>query len=260
MAVSDDVLERAQRGDRAACAALLAESYPSVVRMARALTGDSAEAERVVDFVLTHGARFLPSWQRGSTPQNWFYHHTLLAARDRAAGAPRLGSVQARSAPGPRADLLVAEAQGAGPEYVAFVRAIRQLPAQQCEAFILHQGERLDARLLGIAMDCSSAAAENHLNAASATLAAIAGSSLGSCRSALSRAYAALGPPAEAVGPAVTPYARSYTRPLRLRRLVRRVILVAVLIALGWAAWHWWQELWVWAGPWARRLREKSGF
>jgi DNA-directed RNA polymerase specialized sigma24 family protein len=246
MAVSDDVLERAQRGDRAACAALLSESYPSVVRMARALTGDAGEADRVVDFVLTRGAKLLPAWRRGTMPQNWFYHHTLLAARERAATRPTHGA---------GADLLVMETTGAGPEYVAFIRAVRGLPGQQGEAFILHQGERLNTRLLGVTMDCSSAAAENHLNAATATLTAIAGISLGSCQAALSRNYAALGPPAESVGPAVERYAQSYTRPLRLRRLLRRVILVAVLVTLAWCAWHWRHESWVWAAPWVRRLR-----
>ena len=92
MAVSDDVLERAQRGDKAACLALLAESYPSVLRMARVLTGNATEADRVVDFVLTRGAKLLPAWRRGTMPQNWFYHHTLLAARDRAAAAGRAPS------------------------------------------------------------------------------------------------------------------------------------------------------------------------
>ncbi len=134
--------------------------------MARALTGDAAEAERVVDFVLSRGAVLLPAWRRGTMTQNWFYHHTLLAARERAAAKP---------APAPKEDLLVADAADAGPEYVAFVRAVRGLPGQQCEAFILHQGEKLNSRFLGVTMDCSSAAAENHLNAANAALAAIAG-------------------------------------------------------------------------------------
>jgi len=250
MAVPDNVLERAQRGDQAACAALLAESYPSVVRMARALTADAKEAEWVVDFVLRRGAALLPTWRRGTMTQNWFYHHTLLAARERAAAKP---------APQPREDLLVANAPDASPEYVAFVRAVRGLPGQQCEAFILHHGEKLNSRFLGVTMDCSSSAAENHLNAANATLATIAGSSLGSFQVMLSRAYARLGPPAESVGPAVEPYARSYTRPLRLRRMVRRVILVVVLVALVWGAWHWRQELWIWVGPWVRRLRASAG-
>lgn len=250
MAVPDQVLERAQRGDQAACAALLAESYPSVVRMARALTGDAAEADRVVDFVLRRGAALLPTWRRGTMTQNWFYHHTLLAARERAS---------ARPAPGPRDDLLVAQASDAGTEYVAFVRAIRGLPGQQCEAFILHQGEKMNSRFLGVTMDCSSGAAENHLNAANAALVAIAGSSLGSFQAALSRAYARLGPPAESVAAAVEPYAQSYTQPLRLRRLLRRAALLLVIVALACAAWHWRQELWAWMGPWVRRLREHSG-
>jgi DNA-directed RNA polymerase specialized sigma24 family protein len=250
MAVPDNVLERAQRGDRSACAALLAEAYPSAVRMARALTGNAGEADRVVDFVLTRGAKLLPAWRRGTMTQNWFYHHTLLAARERTA---------ARRGPGPLEDLLVAEATDAGPDYVAFVRALRSLPGQQCEAFILSQGEKLNPRFLGVTMDCSSAAAENHLNAATATLTAIAGNSLGSFRATLSQAYARLGPPAESVATAVEAYARSYTRPLRLRRLVKRVILLVTLLVLAWAAWHWRQEICNSLGPWMNRLRGQLG-
>ncbi len=226
--------------------------------MARALTGDAGQADRVVDFVLRRGARFLPTWR----PRNWFYHHTLLAARERAL-TPRQGSVQApqtmQAQPGPAPDPLVPAAPDAEPGYVAFVRAIRGLPRQQGEAFILHRGERLNARLLGVTMDCSSAAAENHLNAATATLEIIAGDSLACYQRTLSRAYAALTPPAERIGPAVAPYARSYTRPLRLRRWARRTLLLAASLVLTWNTWRWRHELRAWLGPLARQLRARSG-
>ena len=196
-------------------------------------------AADVADFVLTRGMRVMPTWRRGSMPENWFYHHTLLAARDRAASRP---------APDPRADLLVPNLPPPGPGYVAFVRALRSLPAQQSEAFILHHGERLNPRLLGVAMDCSSAAAENHLSAANAALSAVVGPSLAPYAGTMSRAYVALGPAEAEVAPAVRRYAREYVGPLRLRRMVRRLILLGVVVALASAGWHWRHEWIGWVG------------
>ena len=98
-----------------------------------------------------------------------------------------------------RQDPLVARASFADPAYTAFVRAVRGLPQQQAEAYLLHHGERLNERLLGVAMDCSAAAAANHLQAATDALTAMSGGDLGRCTAILVKAYAALAPdPSEA--------------------------------------------------------------
>src|SRR5215208_3098261 len=186
MPVSEAMLARAQEGDSAAMEAVLTESYPCISRIARAVSGDERAADRVVDLVLERSLRVLPTWRQGVIPENWFYHHTLLTAREFAADHRA----------DPRRDPLVTHAGPAAndPGYVAFVRALRGLPEQQAEAFLLNHGEMLNERLLGVAMDCSATAAEKHLAAATVAMAAIAGPNLGAYTAALHRAYSALTP------------------------------------------------------------------
>lgn len=164
MPVSEETFEAARRLSRPAVEAVLADSYPAVCRMSRALTGREGAARQLMSAVLKRSLRVLPSWRAGASPENWFYHHTVIAARQ-APGAP----------PDAAHDLLVAAAGEAPREYIAFISALRKLPLQQREAFILHHGERLNERLLGVAMDCSAGAAAAHLNAAADSLNAIAG-------------------------------------------------------------------------------------
>lgn len=235
MPVTEETLARAQRYDRSAAEAVLAESYPAVYRMARGLTGREGAARQVVADVLGRSLRVLPSWRKGMTPENWFYHHTVLTARA-AAGAP----------PAAREDLLTAGIPDAGAEYVAFINALRKLPPQQREAFVLHFGERLNDRLLGVAMDCSTSAARTHLQAATETLNDITGGRVGEAGAQLGRAYTRLGPSEQAVLPYVRGRVRAALWRVRVRRFIRRVILLAILGGLAWAGWHWRAQLVEW--------------
>ena len=65
-------------------------------------------------------------------------------------------------APAPNQDLLITVGPTGLPAYAGFIRALRTLPVQQAEAFILHHGEHLNERLLGVAMDLSTGAAGSH--------------------------------------------------------------------------------------------------
>jgi DNA-directed RNA polymerase specialized sigma24 family protein len=231
MPVSEELLARARAGDATAMEALLTESYPSVSRIARAVAGDERAADRVVDLVLERSLRVLPTWRQGVIPENWFYHHTLLTAREYAADHRA----------DPRHDPLVTHAGPAAndPGYVAFVRALRGLPEQQAEAFLLNHGEMLNERLLGVAMDCSATAAEKHLAAASAAMAAIAGAKREDYTSALHRAYSSLTPQEGSGVREVRAFVRRKLRRRFLRRLVRWVIVLLFLGALAYAGWRW---------------------
>src|SRR5688500_5926797 len=81
MPVPDEVLHRAMKNDRDAMEAMLAEVYPSVYRFAHALTGRPGAARQVLHDVLRRSLRVIPKWRRGTTPENWYYHHTLITAR-----------------------------------------------------------------------------------------------------------------------------------------------------------------------------------
>src|SRR3982751_1360857 len=132
MPITDDVLRRAQKYDRRAMEELLAEAYASVYRMAHALTGRPGAARQVLHDVLRRGLRVMPNRRGGGVPEKLFFHPTLLPSRAFPTRPPA-----------PRGDVLVAAAGDVAhdPFFIAFVKALRNLPPQQSEAFILHHGE-----------------------------------------------------------------------------------------------------------------------
>ena len=230
MSLTEETVTRAQKHDRRAMEAVLAEAYPAVFRLAHALTGRPGAARQVVHDVLRRCLRVMPKWRRGALPENWFYHHTVMTSRAVAgAGAPL----------DPRDDVLVtgAGAPATDPAYVAFVRAVRGLPPQQAEAFILHHGERLNTRILGVAMDCSQEAAAKHLEAATSAIQAVAGTNLEPFAAAMQRAYTSLVPPANAIQPAARRYVTRHLRPRQFKRVAILITLVA-LVAAGVVIWR----------------------
>jgi DNA-directed RNA polymerase specialized sigma24 family protein len=225
MEISEKVLARARKLDRAALEELFAAVYPLLVRQARGLCGREDVAEGVVRFMMLKAVAMAPRWRDDTAAERWFLHHTVLTARRAAAHQPTAAT-----------DLL---STGGDARYAAFVRAFRQLPQQQREAVLLHYGERFNSRYMSIAMDCSTAAAETHLEAGTTALRAIAGGEFEPLVERMSAVYAQLGPPADAVPPAVGRWVGKGLRPHRLRRLVRLVVLVVVLAGLAAATWKW---------------------
>ena len=231
MPVTEDTLTRARKHDRRAMEAVLADAYPLVFRLAHGLTGRPGAARQVVHDVLRRSLRVMPKWRAGVTPENWFYHHTVITSRAAAAAPPE-----------PHEDVLVRNAPppaGQNPAYVAFVRALRQLPPQQAEAFILQHGEKLNTRLLGVAMDCSQDAAAKHLEAANSTLAEVAGGTAGvsAFAATVERAYGTAAPPQQAIQPAARKYVTRHLRPRRLKRVLVLLLIIA-LAAAGLYAWQ----------------------
>ena len=225
---------------------LLADVYPAVYRIAHALTGRPGAGRQVVHDVIRRSLRVLPKWRTGVVPENWFYHHTLLSARGFAARPPEPRQdllVTAVKAPAPApvvaagGEIPLAEVAPDDPSYVAFVRALRNLPVQQAEAFILHHGERLNERLLGVAMDCSVAAAGTHLSAANEALNAVTVGRTELFAATMARAYRALTPPPSDIRPVARKYVARAVRPRVLRRIVR-VLLLLALLAGAYLAWR----------------------
>jgi DNA-directed RNA polymerase specialized sigma24 family protein len=241
MAVAEEVVRRAQKFDRRSMEQVVAEAYPAVYRMAHALTGKRGAARQVLHDVLRRSLRVLPNWRVGTVPENWYYHHTLLAAREFAARPSD-----------PRDDLMVAAAEEAAtdPMYLGFVRAVRNLPPQQSEAFILHHGERLNDRLLGVAMDCSTGAAHTHLAAAHQALAAVSGAGIDVLTRTFEKAYQSLTPPPTTIAPIARRYVGRSLRPRRLRRLLRITLLLALLAGAYFA----WRERARWL-PWVEEQK-----
>jgi DNA-directed RNA polymerase specialized sigma24 family protein len=231
----DEIINRARRSDRSAVETLLSESYPAMHRIAHALCGDPKTAGRIVRLVLRRAVLVMPRWRKGITPENWFYHHMLLTAR----------GASSQQVPIDR-ELLITAGPTGSPAYVAFVRALRQLPRQQMEAFILNHGEKLNSRLLGVSMDCSTRAATVHFDAATESLRTISGASFDELAGAFERAYATLNPPPTVVRTAVRREAAAAIWTIRLRRFVRRCVILIILALIAYAVWHWHSLLLQW--------------
>lgn len=247
MAIGEDLLRRAKDYERGAMEELLADVYPTVFRMAHALTGRPGAGRQVVHDVMRRSLRVLPKWRTGVVPENWFYHHTLLGSRRFLSIPPDpRQDLLVTAAPAPKASSNPTDAKGeiplaeASPDdaaYIAFVRALRHLPPQQAEAFILHHGERLNERLLGVAMDCSLAAAANHLVAANTALNSVTAGRTEIFAATMSRAYHALTPPPATIRPVTWKYVARGLRPRWFRRIFRVLLLIA-LLAGAYFAWR----------------------
>lgn len=223
MEISPQIFTSAKKLKRAGVQALFAAVYPGVVRLARALTGREDVAEGVVRFVLLRAARVLPGWRDPTEAQRWFMHHTLLTARRASGHEVATGSDQLSTDGDPAAN--------------AFIRAIRLLPQQQKEAVLLHFGEHLNSRHLGVAMDCSADAAEAHLEAARAALKQVAGAEFDGLLARLEEAYARLMPAEVEIPAAAKRWTSKALRPQRFRRVLWMAFAGLLIAAAIWAAW-----------------------
>jgi hypothetical protein len=168
----------------------------------------------------------LPRWRDDAEADRWFYHYTVLETR--RPYPPGEGAAEGA------VDPLVAASARTDPPFIAMVRALRVLPAQQREAIVLTHGERLNPRYLAIAMDCSAEAAANHLRAATNHLQQLGGETAEPLLQDLAAAYQRLAPNVQALHPEIR---RQVSRFLFPRR-VRRVIILLLLAVIAWAVWH----------------------
>jgi DNA-directed RNA polymerase specialized sigma24 family protein len=227
MPLDADQLARARKYDWTPLEKILEQMFPAVCRMAHGLSGREDVALKVVERIMRQAVERVPEWRDVESAERWFYHHTILAARETAE----------TQKPEPDKDLLVKLAENPTPAYVAFIRAIRNLPVQQREAFILHHGEDLNTRNMATAMDCSTKAAEMHLDAAHDALEPIAGDAFVALRERLTRAYAAMTPADAIVRPTVRPYVARFIIPMRIKRTARMALLTSLLLITCIVAW-----------------------
>jgi DNA-directed RNA polymerase specialized sigma24 family protein len=232
MAITPETFAAAKKLSTPAVADLLADRYPVVHRLAYGLSGREDVGRGIERFVLGRAVRMLPEWKDEEVAEHWFYHYTIITAR-RAI----------KHRPDPREDVLLAERGAEDPAYVAFVTALRNLPRQQQEAFILQHGEHVGGRTTALAMDCSLEAAGNHLRAATEDLRRVAGEQFDMFVLRLSNAYRRLAPSAELVLPSMKSLARRRVWPRRLLRWTARAAMLALLVGLAWISWRAYHEV-----------------
>lgn len=224
--VTPDMIADARKLQPKAVRAMLSAHYASVYRLAYALAGRWDVGRGIARFVLARSVRLMPRWRPEDDPANWYHHFTIMTSRR-----------SARHVAEPKEDVLVKQALEPRPEYVAFVAALRHLDVQQREAFLLHHGERLNARYSALAMDCSTHAAEQHLHAAEKAMRLVAGPDFAPLTKQLADAYQHLTPADEGVVPAVN---QIIFRQVTLRRAggaVMTLVKLALLAALLWGGW-----------------------
>jgi DNA-directed RNA polymerase specialized sigma24 family protein len=225
MPVDDQLLSVAREFDRQAMERLLAAVYSPVYRIAHGLSGRQDVARGIIRFIMNQALKRMPQWRDGQAADRWFFHHTVLTSR-RAV----------RYQPKPQDDVLVRPADSPDAAYLAFIRALRALPMQQREAFILHHGEHFNVRHLAIAMDCSTKAAEMHLASAHQALEPIGGAQFPAMRDRMAQAYAALAPSDEVIRPLLRRCVRRSIWPRRLKRALKLLIGIVVIAASAFAA------------------------
>jgi len=170
--------------DAATLTALLLQCLPRTYRIAAALSGDLDRAAQISQRILRQSLRVHQTWQSQTDPLRWFVHHTVLAARE----------FDKREFHAQTDPLL---ALSSDPALATLFRTLRFLPMQQREAFLLHHGEGLEIRQVATAMDCSTAAAANHLVAATRALEPIASNRLSEFTAALPTLLVRLVPPGD---------------------------------------------------------------
>jgi DNA-directed RNA polymerase specialized sigma24 family protein len=221
-----ELLARAQAYKQDAVELLFNMNYPVVWRMAHGLTGREDVARGVVKFVMKRALKQLPYWKDEGAPARWFQHHTVLASRRTGKHPPTLAN-----------DVLVTTAETRNAAYPAFVRAVRTLPLQQREAFILHHGERMNLRYLAVAMDCSTQAAGTHLNAATDQLRTVSREFFDEFTQQLARCYARTTPSEQLIVPSIRAQYRRYIWPRKIARTIAWLMLLSILALAGYLAW-----------------------
>ncbi len=197
-----------------------------VQRMALGLTGRDDVGKSVVQYVLRRGLRAIDSWLDDGEPERWCQHHTVLIARRAAKHPPDVSH-----------DTLIRHAQTENAYYAAFIRALRTLPGQQREAFILTHGEQMDLRNLAVSMDCSTEAASNHLKQASGTLSKLAGTYFPTFTAQLTQTYRSLTPSDDLILTDVRWNARRHVWPRRIYRWLKILGIAVALALLGVVCW-----------------------
>jgi hypothetical protein len=122
-------------------------------------------------------------------------------------------------------------------EYAAFLKAVRELPMQQREAFLLHHGEQLPQRKLAVAMDLSVQAASQHLSSAEAVLKPIGSSRYEEFLNELKTRYHALTPNATITVPRLKRFIARRIWPRRIKRALLCLLVLGAFAGIGYALW-----------------------
>lgn len=228
--LTSDLLHSAREGRRDKVVELLAIYYPIVWRISAGLTGRHDVGKGVTRLLMQRSLRTLPTWKDEGAPTRWFHHHTLLTARRTY-----------RHGPDAFGDTLAPELSNDGAPYVAFIKALRALPMQQREAYILAHGEKLDIRAIAVAMDCSVLAAGNHLHEATDRLRQLDPKSVDLHTLRLQKNYQKLVPDEQLAIKDIRTRVTQHFIPRVVGRILKNALALTLLLTAIWGTWRVWQ-------------------
>lgn len=230
--ISPEMIAGARKLKPHAVAELLRTQYAGVYRLAYALSGRWDVGRGIARFVLARSVKMMPKWKPEDDPVNWFHRFTIMMSRR-----------SSKHTIATQKDVLVEQALQPDAEYVAFIAALRHLDPQPREAFLLHHCERLNDRYCALAMDCSTEAADTHLNVANHAMKLVAGPRFDALTKKLADAYMHLSPDDQTIIPAVN---QVVFRKVTLRKLFHSTVLLielAILAGLLWGGWWVYQRV-----------------
>lgn len=227
--IDDDLLFRAQRRDGDAAAEVYALVLPQMTRLAITLCASERSGKAAVQQVMQRSSRVFERWRDGEEAARWFTHQLILFTRR----VPRPKKIEE--------DIMYANSDALGrTEYRAFLTSIRRASTQQQEAYVLNTTLRWNPRLMAIAMDCSTEAAANHLEALASQLKELSGSAYAELVSIFVRTFRRL-PPDSGMTPAALARKLSVRRTTsRVRGVVQFVVMIAIIAASAWFGWQLW--------------------
>jgi RNA polymerase sigma-70 factor (ECF subfamily) len=171
-AKDDDLVARAQGGDRDAFAALVSRHYDFVFRVAWRWCGRPADAEDIAQEVCMRLGKAIAGFRGEGRFTTWLYQLTLNAARDHGRRIARDASKAAAYGIHALSDAAVVGPEPDDPAD-ALWEAVRQLPPKQCEAVLLVYGEGLSHDAASDVMGCAEATVSWHIHEARKRLKAL---------------------------------------------------------------------------------------
>lgn len=167
-AVTRALVTRAQNGDAAAFATLIADQYDLIHRTAFKWSGNRADAEDIAQDVCIKLGGAIGQFDGRSAFSSWVYRITINAVRDlQRAGARRqrqagaYGDVAPDTQPADQEEAMTLQ---------ALWTAVRALPEKQRDAVLLVYGEDLSHAAAAEIMGIAEATVSFHVHAARKTL------------------------------------------------------------------------------------------
>jgi RNA polymerase sigma-70 factor (ECF subfamily) len=160
--LDEDLIERAQKGDRNAFGLLVERHYDFVHAVAWRWSGNVGDAEDIAQTVCLKLGQAIQAFRGASRFRTWLYTLTLNAARDHQRSQSR----ERRNAANFLADPTSAAANDNHDQAEALWEAVRQLPDKQGDAVLLVYGEGLSHAAAADVMGCSEATVSWHVHEA----------------------------------------------------------------------------------------------